>query len=309
MLVALVLAAASFPAPAPVVLENCARAACTSADDTRVCKCVRPPDVADDLLLVDRPGERRVMVATTDHLGEVTDFRVVPAELDGDGAPELVIASLMSESDGMAIRTWHVVIVDGKEDRAVHFVTHDFGFDALKGGALLVTEWAWQGLEKENALFFLGREYTYRDGALVPTKAPVLKRRYSPEFEKERLAALERSVDRTVPGRQLLAHPSTSKTADEPPKHHRLGVLRAVTHDEPEYDVHVEDEQGRLTSFSSDGEEGATLRVGDFKTKRLFPLRYCPADLEAAFIGKPVLMGLVDDHPSGVVFVQGSLHQ
>ncbi len=249
------------------------------------------------------------MVATTDHLGEVTDFRVQSADLDADGVPELLIASVMSESNGMAIRTWHVLIVDGKSDAAVHFVSHDFGPDALKGSTVLVTEWAWQGLEKENALFFVGREYGYKNGALVPTKAPVLKRRYTTDFEKERLVALEHSLDRTLPARQFLGHPSTTKGVDDPPKAHRLGVLKAVTRDEPEYGAHVEDQKGQLTMFSSDGDEGATLRIGDFKTRRLFPLRYWPADLEGALIGKPVLMGLTDDHPSGLVFVQDSLHQ
>ena len=43
--------------------------------------------------------------------------------------------------------------------------------------------------------------------------------------------------------------------------------------------------------------------------KRLFPLRYVPSALEATLIGKPVLMGLKDGQPTGVVFVQASLHQ
>lgn len=309
MLVALLLAAAPFPAPSPVALEHCARAACTTASETRVCKCLRPPEAGDDLVIVDRPDERRVLLATSNHLGEVTDFRVQPADLDADGSPELVIASLMGESNGMGIRTWHVAIVDGQQDLTVQFVAHDFGFDALKGTSLLVTEWAWTGLEKENALVFVAREYSYKAGALTASKAPVLRRRYTLDFEKERLKAIEASVDRTLPGRLLLAHPSTTKSADEPPKSHRLGTIKAVTQEAPEYSVHAEDEKGQLVAFASDGEDGALLRIGDFKTKRLFPLRYVPDGLEAALIGKPVLMGLDDGQPTGVLFVQDSLHQ
>ncbi|MBL8919661.1 MAG: hypothetical protein JNJ54_12410 [Myxococcaceae bacterium] len=304
MLLQLLLAATPFPPPAPTALENCARAACTSADDVRVCKCLAPSAQALDLIVVDRPGERRVMWATTSHLGEVTDFRVHRAELDADGAEELLVASVMSESAGMAIRSWSVSIVDGKEDVAVHFVAHDFGVDALKATTLLVTEWTWQDLEKDKALFFVGREYGYRAGALVPTKAPVLRRRYTPDFEKERLAALERSPDRTLPGRQFLAHASTTKGADEPPRAHRLGTIKAVTRDEPEYGVHAEDAQGLLIGFSSDGDEGPVLRLGELKSKRLFPLRYWPKDLETLLLGHHVLMGLNETEPTGVVFVQ-----
>ncbi|MBE2252655.1 MAG: hypothetical protein IAE78_24195 [Myxococcus sp.] len=305
MLLSLLLAAAPFPLPTPTVIENCARAACTSAADVRVCKCLKPTEQSQDLLVVDRPEGRRVIWATDSHLGEVTDFRVWPVDLDADGQRELLVASLMSESSGMAIRSWDVSIVDGAEDVALHLVAHDFGGDAVKGGALQLTEWAWQGVgEKDSALFFVAREYAYKRGALVPTKAPVLRRRYTPEFEKERLAALQQSGDLTLPGRTFLAHPSTTRSADEPPRSFRLGTVRAVTRDEPEYELHAEDQEGQLVAFSSDGEAGPVLRLGDLKSKRLFPLRYWPMDLEGALLGRPVMMGLSQQAPTGLVFVQ-----
>jgi hypothetical protein len=305
MLISLLLAVTPFPAPSPAVLEHCSRSACTEANDVRVCKCLKPAEQALDLLVVDRPGERRVIWATESHQGEVTDFRVQQLDLDGDRNPELLVASVMSESSGMAIRSWDVTIVDGKEDLALHVVAHDFGFDALKATTLQLTEWAWQGVgEKENVLFFVGREYVYKGGALVPTKSPVLRRRYTTDFEKERLAAVETSVDRTLPGRTFLAHASTTKGADDPPKQFRLGTLKAVTRDEPEYELHAEDDKGQLITFSSDGEAGPVLRLGDLKARRLFPLRYWPRELEGSLLGHHVMMGLVDQEPSGVVFVQ-----
>jgi len=305
MLIALLLAATPFPTPTPALLENCSRAACTAANEVRVCKCLKPAQDAVDLIVVDRPGDRRVIWATESHLGEVTDFRVQLLILDGDDAPELLVASVMSESSGMAIRSWDVSIVDGKEDVALHVVAHDFGFDAVKGTTLQFTEWAWQGVEeKENALFFIGREYAYKGGALVATKSPVLRRRYTTDFEKERLAALEKSLDATLPGRAFLAHASTTKGADDPPKAFRLGTLKAVTRDEPEYELHAEDDNGQLLTFSSDGEEGPLLRLGDLKSRRLFPLRYWPWGLESSLLGHHVMIGLVDQEPSGAVFVQ-----
>lgn len=305
MLIALLLAATPFPPPTPATLENCSRAACTAANDVRVCKCLKPTEQSLDLLVVDGPGERRVIWATESHLGEVTDFRVQQLELDGDSAPELLVASVMSESSGMAIRSWDVSIVDGKEDVSLHVVAHDFGFDAVKGTTLQLTEWAWQGVgEKENALFFIGREYAYKGGALVPTKSPVLRRRYTTDFEKERLAAVDKSVDRTLPGRSFLTHASTTKGADDAPKLFRLGTLKAVTRDEPEYELYAEDDKGQLITFSSDGEAGPVLRLGDLKSRRLFPLRYWPRELESSLLGHHVMMGLVNQEPSGIVFVQ-----
>lgn len=305
MLLPLLLAATPFPAPSPVTLENCARAACTTAADVRVCKCLAPNAESLDLIVVDRPTDRRVIWATSNHLGEVTDFWVQQADLDADGSNELIVASLMSESTGMGIRSWDVSIVDGREDVALHVVAHDLGGDLLKGQTLLFTEWSWVGLEKENALFFIGREYTYRAGALVPTKSPVLRRRYTSEFEKERLAAIEKSTDRLIPGRAFLAEASTTKGADDPPKSFKLGSIKAVTRDEPEYEVHAEDEKAQLVTFSSDGEGGPVVRLGDFRSRRLYPLRYWPRDLEGALLGHLVSMGLsAEGKPTGVLFVQ-----
>jgi hypothetical protein len=305
MLIAFVIAATPFPPPTPTSLENCSRAACTAVNDVRVCKCLKPTAQALDLLVVDRALDRRVIWVTESHLGEVTDFRVQQLDLDADGANEIVVASVMSESSGMAIRSWDVSIVDGKEDLALHVVAHDFGFDALKGMTLQLTEWAWQVItENENALVFTGREYVYAHGALRPTKRPVLRRRYTTDFETERLAALERSVDRTLPGRTFLSHASTTKGTDAPPRLFRLGTLKAVTGDEPEYELHAEDEKGQLITFSSDGESGPVLRLGDLKSQRLFPLRYWPRDLENSLLGRHVMMGLTDRDLSGIVFVQ-----
>lgn len=304
MLLPLVLAAAPVLLPAPVEtsLEHCSRAACTQAKDVRVCKCLAPDPQSQDLIVVDRPEERRVIWATASR-GETTDFFVQQVDLDADDTPELIIASLMSVSETQAIRSWDVGIIDGLDDVAVRFVAHDVGTDVTKAGVLLVTEWQWRGLEKENALFFIGREYQYASGALVPTKAAVLSRRLTPEFEKERAALLDKR-DLLLPGRSFLSSAAAVKGADEPPKRFTLGHVRAVTRDDPEYQVHAEDERSQLVRFSSDGDGAPVFRLGDFKSRRLYPLRYWPNELEGALLGKKALIGLTNGQPSGVVFVQ-----
>jgi hypothetical protein len=305
MLLSLMLAATPFPAPSAVALENCAQAACTSLGEVRVCKCAAPNAQSVDLLVVDRPEEHRVIWATDSRPGVVTDFQVQQGDLDGDGAQELVVASVMSESDGMRIRSWHVAIVDGAQDVVVQWVAHDLAAEWLKGTTLLSTEWTYQAVEKqpEPAFVFVAREYQYKAGTLVPTKAPVLKRRYTPEFEQERSKALAQSQDGTLPGRAFLAHASTVKTSDELPRNFTKLALKALTRDDPEYELYGEDLQGVLLTFSSDGEEGPVLRLGDAKAKRLFPLRYLPKDPEGTWLSKPAVAALKDTQPTGVVFL------
>jgi hypothetical protein len=305
MLLPLLLAATPFPAPTPVALENCARAACTTSNEVRVCKCAAPNEQSVDLLVVDRPEERRVIWATDTNRGDVLDFQVQQGDLDGDGAPELVVASLMSVSDGMEIRSWEVSIVDGAEDVVVHGVAHDLPGDFLKGTTLLLTEWTYQALEKqpEPAFVFVGREYQYSRGALVPSKSPVLRRRYTLEFEQERLRALKATTDGLLASRAFLSHASTQKASDELPKAFKKVSLKALTQDEPEYELHAEDADGVLLTFSSDGEAGPLLRLGDAKTKRLFPLRYVRKEPEGAWLGKPAVVALKDGQPTGVVFL------
>lgn len=305
MLLPLLLAAAPFPAPSPVPLENCTQAACTTSGEVRVCKCSAPNERSVDLLVVDRPDERRVIWATDTNRGAVTDFSVQQVDLDADGSPELVVASLMSVSDGMEIRSWEVSIVDGTEDVVVHGVAHDLPGDFVKGRALLLTEWTYQAVEKqpEPAFVFVGREYEYRRGALAPTKSPVLRRRYTAEFEQERLKALAASTDGLLASRGFLAHASTQKGADELPRSFKKVSLKALTFDEPEYELHAEDAEGVLLTFSSDGEAGPLLRLGDAKAKRLFPLRYVRKDPEGAWLGKPAVVALRDGQPTGLVFL------
>jgi hypothetical protein len=305
MLLPLLLAATPFPVPTALQLDPCARAACTTSGEVRVCKCAAPTEQSVDLLVVDRPAERRVIWATDSNRGEVADFRVQQGDLDGDGAQELVIASLMSVSDGMEIRSWEVSVVDGAEDVVVHGVAHDLPEDFLKGTTLLFTEWTYQAVEKqpEPAFVFVGREYQYSRGALVPAKSAVLRRRYTLEFEQERLKALEGTTDGLLASRAFLSHASTQKGADELPKRFKKVSLKALTQDEPEYELHAEDADGVLLTFSSDGEAGPLLRLGDAKAKRLLPLRYVRKEPEAAWLGKPAVVALQDGQPTGVVFL------
>jgi len=206
----------------------------------------------------------------------------------------------------MSIRTWDVTVVDGADELAVHAVAHDVGLDVLKGTSLLLTEWAFSPAKdgQEATVTFVGREFTYDHGALKASKAPVLRRRYTPEFEKQRTQALAQGPLKTLPARTFLAHPSTQKGVDELPSAFKPATLKALTREEPEFELHAESDDGQLVTLSTDGEEGPLLRVGDARTRRLYPLRYWPHEPEALLLGRKALLAVEGGRATGLVFLQ-----
>jgi hypothetical protein len=272
--------------------------ACTSLEAVRVCKFAAVDQAeANDMVVVERGDGRRVEWPVATWVSTVTDFVVLQKDLDGDGRPELVVASRASESNGFAVRSWQVAIVDGTRDAATHFVSQDWGPDSLSGTSLLLTEWE-TALEAKPV--FVGREYAYRNGRLEPSKEPIRRRELSEAFEAERAAAtaLTRSP------RQYLAHGTTSKE-DALPETRQLAVVRGLTVDVPFIDLHLEGPNGELDSLSSSTEanDGPALRLGDAKTRRLYPLGYAPEECEKWLVGKKVSLALRGDKPNGTVWV------
>ncbi len=298
----------AFPPPQPATLDNCARAACTALNEVRACKCISPVEGNPVTLVVDRPGDSRVLWEGNAHLGDVADFLVSAVDLDADGKPELLVASRAADSSGLVIRTWNVAVVDGDKDGAAHFVSHDWGADAVSPkGTLLATEWEAGPADKDGVqpMYFVGREYAYAHGRLAQTKEPVRKRRLDAAFEAERQALVAASKDLTLAPRKLLSHASTQKLpADAPAPPLNAAVVKGVTRHEPGLDVHLEQVDGALASLSSDGEEGPLLRLGDVKARRLWPLGYSPDDAADWLLGKKALVAVSQGKSTGVVWLQ-----
>jgi len=298
MWLALVLTVApiSFPAPVEAPSANWRAAACTGLEGTQVCKFATRAEAANDMMVVERPDGRRVEWPVATWMSTVTDFVVLQHDLDGDGRVELIVANRASEASGVAVRSWQIAIVDGTRDASTHFVSQDWGPDALSGTSLLVTEWE-LGSAKPT---FVGREYVYKNGHLEATKDPVRRRVLTSAFEAERRAGAEL----TRAPRKFLAHESTVKqAADAVPSTRQDAMVRGLTLDEPWLDMHLERANGVIESLSTLPEEGPMLRLADAKNRRFYPLAYAPEDSEAWLLGKKVSVGLEGDKASGVVWV------
>lgn len=301
MLLPLILAAAPvlFPAPSAASFPESLAAACTGEHGVRVCKAVPAADGARPGLVVDGPDERHVEWDATALPGDLDDFQVLAVDLDGDGHDELVIANRAAEAIGVAVRLWELAIVDGASDGVTHALVHDWGPDALdEHGRLLLTEWDWRDASA-NGLVFVGREYTWREGRLWPTKAPVLKRKLDATFEAERAAA---------PGiylspRRALAHASTTRTTDTVAKRTAKAMVMGVSFEEPFLGVHVQRADGSLDTLSESPDAKPLLRLGDVRSARLFPMGYAPAEAEAWLVGRPVRLVLDGAAAAGAVWV------
>lgn len=320
MLLAAVLAAAPalLPAPVPTAIERCRAAACSSDENVRVCKCIPETDdppgiIVDRPDLEDRSLNRHVEWDARAFLGEVGDFQVLRVDLDDDGVTELVVANRASESNGLAVRTWEISIVDGRDDTATHAIVHDWGADAIgQKGTLLLTEWEWSPATKgpnggqgaEPGLVFVGREYRWKGGRLEATKDPVLRRRLTKELEQERGALFNASADRTLAPRRLLANAATQRGGDELPARTTSATVIGLTREDPLLLVHLERPDGELETLSGEADAKPVLRIGDAKSKRLFPPGYSPPDAEEWLVGRSVKLALDGDKVSGAVWVQ-----
>lgn len=284
MLLSLVLAVA-WPAPQAAPIEGCQAAACTTLGAEKICKCVPSGPDGRPGIVIEGPGPRHLEWDVRALLGEVSDFTVQSVDLDRDAKPELLIASRAAESNGMRVRDWELAIVDGATDQVTHLLAQDWGPDAVSAqGSLLLTEWSMTA----GQIVFTGREYTYDAGRLEPTDAPVRRRALTPAFEKERVAVLNASPDMTLGPRGFLAHPSTKQGVDVLPGTFTAVVVKGVAREEPWLQLHVQSADGKIESLSGDVEGTATLRLGDAKKKRLFPLGYAPADAETWLLGRNV---------------------
>lgn len=284
MLLSLLLAAA-WPAPQTAPIDGCRAAACTEQAGQKICKCSPSEEEGRPGLVIEGPGKRHLEWDARSFLGEVSDFVVLSRDLDGDGRPEVIVASRASESNGLMVRDWELAIVDGQTDAVLHLIAQDWGPDAISAeGSLLLTEWSLSA----GHIVFTGREYVYENARLEPSAAPVRRRALNGVFDKERLAAINASADRTLRPRAFLNHASTKDGADVVPKTFTAAVVKGVAREEPWLQLHLQVQNGKIEMLSGDVEGTATLRLADLHKKRLFPLSYAPADAEAWLLGRKV---------------------
>jgi hypothetical protein len=295
-LVLLLLRAAPSPLPSPRVeaLEGCSAAACTGDARVRICKCVPAAEDQRPGLVVDREGGRHVEWDATAWRGQLDDFLVLQVDLDGDGEPELVVANPSQEGSLRREVTYEVAVVDGARDTLVWGLAQDFGPDAVRADSLLFTEWE----HGAGQPVFVGREYGYRQGRLEARRAPVLRRTLDPAFEREREASADGGV--AWPRRRLSA-PGTRAGQDEPGGK-VSAVVRGVSTDEGELELHLETSAGAWLTLSSGRDARPPLRLGDARARRLFPAGYVPPDPADWLLGR-VVRGDFEALQSGLVWV------
>jgi hypothetical protein len=294
--------AVSMPVPQRVEVGGCLQAACTGDDRVRICKCIPADQQQLPGITVDI-GPHHLEWDTRIVEGEVTDFLVSSADLNGDGAAELIIASRSAEGGTPVARVYDLTIVDGVARSLTSAETHDFGPDAITPSSLLLTEWE----AGPKGPVFVGREYAFVKGRLEPTRAPVLRRAFDPVFEQEREAAWLKREGLALAPRQFLSHPSCTKSHDEPAASVVVASVLGVTRDDGVLAVHLELASGALKMFSVDPEAALSLRLASAKTHALYPLRYSPADAESWLSGRTVRIALEADHLVGPLWLDSSV--
>ena len=195
------LAAAPCPVtPSPELqsasIDGCPLAACTHAGALEVCSCTQGEEAEAMRLGLRRGGAWISEIATDASVWGFAGLRVTRADLDGDGAPEIVCALLRSFSNGMAVERWEYVIWDGAHPSRppVSFAVEDprggpFSRSAGEPGCRVLAT-SWEGGSdrvRGDGLYLRGRWSRYAAGVLRPLGSPgILSRRLLRSFWDER---------------------------------------------------------------------------------------------------------------------------
>ncbi len=172
--------------PVQVNMTGCDDAYCVNiAPSSQVCVCMVSKETGTTLVTYRRNGSVVLHWDANIYPPAIASgLRVDAADLNADGKDELVIATMLSASNGMGVESWDVrVLSDDKISNAVN--VQDYGVMGYftsdgKKCRLLVTRWIW-GWEpkKEYGLYLAGLWFRFKDNSLEYTyDRPAIKRRY-----------------------------------------------------------------------------------------------------------------------------------
>lgn len=190
------------PPMSPASLPNCDKALCAPASPLqgRVCACL-PADSDGEVTLLVNPGSspaREVKTAMASFMFEPASFRLVAADFLGTRSDQVLVAALNSQSNGMGVELWSLWIVS--KDRitrpleASDFGTMSFLTTATSGKCeIFVARWR-NGWEpgRGAGLYITGhwREATAHGDLINDANRPTWYRRYLPDLERQRNAAM-----------------------------------------------------------------------------------------------------------------------
>lgn len=177
-----------------------------------------PEDPWLDAVLIMRDGQPVQSYRDDAMMGSLEKMRVVKADLDGDGAPERVLALWNATGNGMGVSTWTLRVFTNDWRPIASFEdVKDWDRTAIvaaskgrKGCDLAITSWE-SGTDKKGrgGTYFKASFQRFVDGAMAPaTDRPALWRRYTFAFEKQR--AETRSED-GGDAAAWLSHPSVTR--------------------------------------------------------------------------------------------------
>jgi hypothetical protein len=169
-----------------VDVPGCDDAYCVNTStSSQVCACLISKESGTTQMTYKRNGGVVLQWKTNIYPPAIASgLRVDTADLNGDGKNELIIATLISASNGMGIESWEVSVISN-DRRSNSVVVEDYGIMGYfssddKQCRLLVTRWieGWDP-EKGNGLYLAGRWFQLYDHSLeYSNNRPVIKRRY-----------------------------------------------------------------------------------------------------------------------------------
>ncbi|HKO54737.1 MAG TPA: hypothetical protein VJ276_02595, partial [Thermoanaerobaculia bacterium] len=140
MIAALLLAAA---------VASCRAEYCAKTKDVTACKCYGSDDATYSLRI--KRGTKTLYDAKQDVVNFENDtIEVRRLDLDADGKPEIIVADFAGMSNGMGVRYWNLIVLDGRTARASAMKVQDYGKGSFRKDndgsyTILETSWDWMG--------------------------------------------------------------------------------------------------------------------------------------------------------------------
>ena len=309
--------------PAEKKIGGCFKSTCIEASDSyQVCKCVTEETTHDGFLLYHGNTLLGKWPSST-FMGDDANYEVMTKDLDGDGTDELIVANWTGTSNGMAVNFWHIAIIR-PQAKFTSPLTFDLS-DCGKGTFLKVpasdkcnivsTEWTEAKSPKGRfGLYFVGRMFRYSKGRLSPVgNTPLYTRRYLESFAVER----GKTITEDAQGAPLLwlsnsktgarqTDPFFDKYSDNAGEDVDATIVDIETKKDalnhrPSRSLKILTDTGKtilidLYGPSTGIERSKRIdRIGDAKSKRLYPSGYEPEDIVRSFLNKKIRLSMYQD--------------
>lgn len=295
------------PKPRQESRPGCERAGCVPLGaGAALCQCADsggPDNRAGYSLVYERAGKLAARWPSRGFMGDVTSFEVLRGDLDSNGRNEIIVATLIGSSNGIAVDRYQIDIFPEAVEsvRPLEFTVEDYGegtFVQRSGERfvrILATEWVWsQDPKRGPGLYFVGRWFRYESGRLAPVGDPVLARRFLYGFERQRRRSCRGG--RYCPLKWLSA-PKTERRTHDPFASLPNEAEEALTVRSVAMAPATDDAEAKTLMLTLGRPDGQTVapevrllsdRLGDEQTGLVYPLQYLPADLEHWLCGEQV---------------------